>query len=384
MSEKLIGLEDLPDDFRIRIKDSFRAYIFKKVLEKVFMQDLSKRLNYSRKTIEAWRRGYSYTGGGKVQRFIKVEIVKKLLKISEIDLEKTEKSVEGINANALTVKIRLPIKTSKELASIIGHCFGDGYVGSGYFGYFNKNKHLINEVRKNMELTFNITGNVIKSRGVYFLYFPSVLSKLLTLIGASLGNKIKQKLQVPQWIKNGSKELKAAFLRALFDDEGSVKFDGYDRSIHFRLSKNDSLLIQHKEFIKVIQSLLFDLGVETTDLHEYKGKNGVNGKTINVGFSIHGRVNLKFFLDEIGFKHPRKMKTLICGIESYVQIQYRKGEINRLILEELKNCPKDSFTIANKLDRDFRYVLNKLQTLEKKGYVEKLPPSNIWKINTQK
>jgi len=385
---KIISLENLPNNFRIGLDTEFRKALFNTCIKKISMNSLVKELEYAKKTIETLRRGYVSGGKNKKirRRFLKAKTLRKLAQIANVSFEKVESHITEINSVNASLKIKLPIYSTRELTSLIGHCFGDGYVGT-YFGYFNKCKDLIDEVRKNVECIFKLRGNVIKNRGVYFLYFPGIVSQMLKLAGTPVGNKIKQILKVPIWIKNGNETIKSSFLRALFDDEASVKFRGYNRLIQFRLFKNENLIKQHKEFIQDLQELLLDLDIKTTNLHEFKGtENGRYGKTIGVGFEISGQENLLKFLEKIDFAHPNKNNKLAMGIKSYKQIQYRKYEINKLILRELNNGPRDAHIIADKLNRDYEYMLRRLRDLCNKGLIKKLDSTDakLWKISTIK
>jgi len=318
---KIISLATLPDNFGVGLNKEYRKAIFKASIQKVGMNDLAKKLGYARKTVEGLRRGYTSGKNRKrANRFLRIRTVKKLAQIATIDIEKIESHITGISFGNSFLKINLPIYTTKKLSSVIGHCFGDGYVGA-YFGYFNKNKRLINEVRENVRNLFNLQGNVIRHHGTYFLYFPGIISKILNLVGAPFGNKMQQKLQIPLWIKRGNKKIKSSFLRALFDDESSVKFRRYDRSIQFALFKEKRFLRQHKIFMKELCELLLELQIMPSKLRIIKTKN-----SIGIRFTISGYHNLISFLNLINFSHPFKRQKLENSIKTYKQIQYHDRE----------------------------------------------------------
>jgi len=318
---KIITLETLPDNFGIGLDKEYRKEIFKVCIQKLGINDLAKKLGYARKTIESLRRGYTSGKNGKVaKRFLKVRTLKKLAQISDIDIEEIEPHITEISIGNFFLKINLPIYATKELASVIGHCFGDGYVGA-YFGYFNKNKGLINEVRGNVKNLFNLQGNVIRHHGVYFLYFPGIISQMLKLSGAPFGNKINQKLKVPIWIKNNDARIKSSFLRALFDDESSVKFKGYDRNIQFALFKKQNLIRWHKNFMTELCQLLLEFHILPSKLRQVNIKNSVGIK-----FTISGYYNLIKFSEMINFSHSIKKQKLQNSIQTYKQIQQHNRE----------------------------------------------------------
>jgi len=322
---KVITLVNLPDNFRIGLDGKFRIKLFNDCIRKLGNSKvLAKELGYARKTIEGLRRGYNSDGRNKkVKRYIKVKTLRKLAKIVNVNLEKIEQYICEINSIGINLKIKLPIYASPELANTIGHTFGDGHISNQSFQYYNKSMSLIKEVQINIKNIFGIDGKIIFHHGTYMLYFPGIIGKMLLLSGSILGNKNQKFIEIPIWVKNGSKKTKSSFLRALFDDEGSVKFKGYDRSIQFRLFKKKELYRLHKKFFEDLCMLLLDIGIEPTKLRRIKTKDD---SSIGIGFLISNNQNLKIFLKKINFTHPRKKQILEKAVKTYKQIQHHHRE----------------------------------------------------------
>ena len=136
----------------------------------------------------------------------------------------------------MTLKlIRIPPKDEK-LAELVGIILGDGNIHhcitdktNSYVlrivGDSNKDKeYLINYVKPLVDSLFDVESKVYKHNKFNALYI-NVCSRLivefLCSIGMKAGNKIKNKLTIPDWIKSNSDLLKAC-IRGLMDTDGSV------------------------------------------------------------------------------------------------------------------------------------------------------------------
>lgn len=151
-------------------------------------------------------------------------------------------------------RVKLPFKPNEKLASLFGHVLGDGCIKAREesFCYVNKNKDLIEEVKRGFKELFEINTKerFNGKRGFYEVQSPKVIAKFLVLCGFPKGEKMKQILTIPNWIKNGSFKIKSAFIRALFDDEGTVIHSKGNYVIGFSMNKQNFLLDAHKKFEK--------------------------------------------------------------------------------------------------------------------------------------
>lgn len=136
MPEKLIALENMPDKMRVKVEDSFRKKLFERALNKVKkVVILAKELNCHTDTTLKLRKG---------QSFIKIKHLKKLSELSNISLDIIEKHILELRTRdrKREVKIKLPVFTSPELASLIGHCMGDGSLSGKTIQLFQLTKRI--------------------------------------------------------------------------------------------------------------------------------------------------------------------------------------------------------------------------------------------------
>ncbi|MDI6798422.1 MAG: LAGLIDADG family homing endonuclease [Candidatus Aenigmarchaeota archaeon] len=217
------------------------------------------------------------------------------------------------------IKIKFPIVASPELASVIGHCIGDGSLTERQFSFFNQSRELVDEVTANVNAAFstNIIPKEFKKSGGWEIEFPTNIARLISLAGGPLGEKVFLPFRVPEWVMNGSKEIKIAFIRAVFDDEGWIKIkfirpsSSTQRMIGINMSKCAKFINNHVRFLEDVRKMLLELGIRPSKVVEM-GKT-VNG--INLGFTISNLKNLKKFLSVISFTNLTKRKQLIGCLE---------------------------------------------------------------------
>jgi hypothetical protein len=210
---------------------------------------------------------------------------------------------------------------SKNMVRCIAHLSGDGNVYHRYLRYNNTSTTLLNLFEKDIIKEFgNIpitkgTGN----SGTSFIQVNRklVIEKFLTFLPSYKSGDI----YVPDEIKNGNKENKIEYLKALYDDEGSValriakKTNEWKRNI--TLSSNSlRILLEIKE---ILQN---DFQIKSNKIY----RNKPNSKTdISYVLSISGLKNITNFID-IGFNHKKKQLLLELMIESYGNTYNRNFE----------------------------------------------------------
>ncbi|MDI6825753.1 MAG: LAGLIDADG family homing endonuclease [Candidatus Aenigmarchaeota archaeon] len=401
---KLIGLDNLPSNFRVSLEEIFRIELFKKAEEEIGNQKkLAKALGYS-KDISCLKRGYKcYKNKTKKSlRFLKAETLKELSKITQISIDEIESRIVGLKSCGSVISMKFPIYPTKELASIIGHCFGDGHTSIQKCWYYNTTRELLEKFKNNLKSAFstNLELKIKKDRRkLYRMFIPISIGHLLIMVGAPKGKKVNQQLVVPDWIINGSKEIKAKFLRALFDDEACVSFrKGGKNSIIFGLSTRKEFVKFLKEFLNSIQKILSDIGIESNELYKgrpsYKpffGKDKwieipkeVKSRSIKIEFTITGYKNFLKFFHQIGFTHPLKHMKLQKIISNYKYFYYRHGKCEGLIINELKEGPQTIQNLMKKLNRSDDAIRYHLHNLYKKNLIEKdgLHPI-LWRLNSK-
>jgi len=152
-----------------------------------------------------------------------------------------------------------------------------------------------------------------------------------------LGYKRSWEKEVPWSIFQAPKETMAAFLRGLFDTDGSIRIGGrYVNSLDIRLYSTSLRLI------KQVQQLLLNFGIFSTigKINNVDKKFYIMGKektTRRIEHTLHikGSKSCKIFKKEIGFGLKRKQKILssikLNRKRDYFALPHQKERIKRII-----------------------------------------------------
>ena len=157
------------------------------------------------------------------------------------------------------------------------------------------NKYLLNYVKLIIERLFKIkvrTGKFKKTNAMLIEAHSVRLIEFLEKLGFKPGNKIKNQLEIPLWIKNNEEYLKAC-LRGLYDTDGSIYKLTNQNSYQINFSNSNSVLLND------VKNGLRQLGIYCSEI--------TKGKEIN----ITKKSELRKFLKLIGFsnsKHLDKVK----------------------------------------------------------------------------
>lgn len=224
--------------------------------------------------------------------------------------------------------------------------------------YSNNFLILIEQFKEDILKTFGEAGpyEFDCGDGNYMIRFSNIVGLILTTFFGPLAGEFKH---VPKLIISADKNCKALFLKALFDDEASVSVSEY--KIEFEMA--------NEAIVESVKKILEEFGIRP-------GKTGKRRKTKNhkmkYRFNICGKQDLEVFNEEIGFDHPEKKKKLEILLKSYQRIQYKRGEIRKLIVKTLKKTREmNIYELAKKLKRKpvFRFR-EQVRRLEKEGKIK--------------
>ncbi len=312
---KLLGLEDLPNDFRLGLNENFREKLFAKAVRKVgSYEKLGKFLDLTKSGVWVLSRGRT----GPSRLFISVNKLKILSRITGISLKIIEKNVSELKTQRIRIKINLPIFARKEVSKLVAHFMGDGHLHGGSSSYFNEADSLIEDVKTCIRNLFNLELKKNSCKGGSEIYFPTLIANLCKLCGAPEGSKVNKSFYIPDWIINGSKEIKSAFLQALFDDEASVINNYPHRYIVFGMSKSPKFLDSHIRFLNQIRKLLSQFGIATTKPTKWaENKSG----SVEHAFLISDYRSLSKFSKEINFLNRTKRQQLVKLLDSYTSFK---------------------------------------------------------------
>ena len=161
---------------------------------------------------------------------------------------------------------------TKELISLVTHFMFDGEIRTHCCVYHNRNKSLIEKVRSSMKKIFNLKPHewFNEGTGVHRVSYHYV----------ELADYIRKKAErLKDYIKTAFLSEKKIFLKAFYDDEGSVHFEK-------KLARG----FQHNlEILKLVQKLLKDFDIESKIDEKYKE------------IVISRKSNLVKFRDKINF-----------------------------------------------------------------------------------
>lgn len=319
LSERKICLI-LSKSFREKLfltcKQKFGSY---EKITKYISKCIRKRLE--RNSVSRWK---------KENKAVPLFVVKELIKIyNSISIIKIETNELERNVIALSVKKsifggsgkylynpKFPIKWNPQLANLIGHMIADGSAKkSNMFTYANKRKELINEVLHDIWSTFgNVDCAVARENRkykqdlherlykIYIVRIPAIIGVIIKKFCKKFGSKTAV---VPKVIWTSNIETKSSFLRALFDDEGSV----------YIKEKKIKIKLANKKLIKQIKKLLKQLSIESGKIQKDKKSYLIN---------ICGFRDLKTFSELIGFTHKIKRKKLDLLLNSYKHLAWTR------------------------------------------------------------
>jgi intein/homing endonuclease len=363
-----IELEKLPEEMIVKLDDKFRAILFKEIKEHFSFSELADKLGVSLPYIYHLKNG---------RHGFRIKTLKNLCRVSNKKLSEIEDHVTELVSNrGARANVKLPINLSCEIAYIVGHCFGDGSISSKkkQFSYINKNKKLVQNVKTIVSKVFGTTPiSEIQSRdGCFKVTFSSIVGKILVAAGAPIGEKVDSRLDAPQWIVNGDLESKRAFLRALFDDDGSVMISKLYRAksvnIHFTRKRK-----YQKHFIRYLQTLrmlLREFKIETCNPYLARCYRAAGEPRCVMGILITDYGSILNFAKEIGFRQTLRKKALETLIKRGTA--YAKMDILNdvgLIKRALNANPLSTNNIAKKVGLKRTTTLKRLLKMEKRNEV---------------
>ncbi len=368
--QKVVNFKDLltlEKPVYIETSEEFRTKLRKNIIKKY-----NSILNYIKNTQTFGNHNSLYSVLSN-RRFTTLNTWVCLCNENNISLKELIKNTETIRAQyPKTTEIKpniFPIKESPELAALIAHITGDGSLNKHIsLSYHNTSKKLCTlfttYVRKIIGNNISFTKTYHKANS---FNFQKIVSDILLLAGAPHGNKTTNEFSIPKWILNGIPSTKKAFIRALYDDEGTIKVKS--KEILIKFSKEESKIRSLYVFLNQLKTLLEEFNIEVTSIRRENIVKGKNGKTIQLILGIHGIINFKKFKKEINFNHPKKKRDLSKLINSYQRIRLKSNIGQKLILNNL-NKPKTIYNISKELNLSTISIYKHLRKLEKKRLVK--------------
>ncbi|WP_175059768.1 LAGLIDADG family homing endonuclease [Thermococcus sp. 2319x1] len=242
---------------------------------------------------------------------ITMKHLKKLVELAEVPLSSIHPREVALQDGK---RIRIPKLLDEKFAYFAGLIAGDGYVsqaGGVSVRFSNRSSEMRRKFKELAEYLFGIeVKENAQGDGVLAVHFHSkVVAHLLKKLGVPLSPK-SEKVDIPPELFAAPKEVLAAYLRGVFDCNGTVVLRNKGSSyIEFDTPS--------EKLAKKIQLALLRFGV-VSHLRKRNRRKGyvseINGRRV---VSKHDRWELRIygeniihFAREIGFEHPEKKARL--------------------------------------------------------------------------
>jgi len=239
------------------------------------------------------------------------------------------------------MKFNSQIQASEELCELMGIIIGDGcisvnnrYSEIAIAGDINEEQeyydtHIIPLFNSCLGIPImgkEFKGKAYPSVGTYGIYvFNKPIVDFLLSLGLKSGSKIN--VQIPKWILR-DKAYTRAFLRGLFDTDGSVYFQkNYSAKKSKHIAHRISLGSTSKPLVEQVKQVLETLGFHPMTKKPYRGRRDKN--TV-YGLVIHRKADFQRWLTEIGFSSPKHQ----TKIEVWKKLGYKQ---TKTTLQERRN-----------------------------------------------
>ena len=365
MKPKEIRFWDLPDSARFILNQNFSLILFDNAAKGDYYS-LANKLNISYPYIHHLRRSlYSIPKN-------------MLIRISELageNLVKIEGNISLIKTRSgISFKGNFPIKSNLLISSLVGHVFGDGCIDSKkrQFEYSNTNSNLLSEVESEVKSIFGI-GPIRKTNTR--IVYPSIIGDVLLVFGAPLAPKINSKNIVPEWITQGPDSFKKAFLKAIFNDDGSVMFSkSYNaKGINLYQTRHVSKKRYLKTLLYQTKILLEEFDIRCGNPLVARKYQKSDGTHIVMYINITDYTSISKFRKTISLTEGNKQKRLerLLSRKTYYK-KFDEKMLEDSIVKHIKTNHLSTSDISSKLGTNNQRILKKLNRLEKSGALEKV------------
>lgn len=214
--------------------------------------------------------------------------------------------------------IKLPDKLTPELAEEIGMQFGDGFLSKKRYDYRLKGnpndekEYYQNYIKHLFKKLFNVEVNLKESYNSYGFELRSkaIWEFKTKVLGIKPGKKYN--IRLPEILKIKNVEIVTAFIRGLFDTDGSLNFK--TRYGYYKYYPSIELTLTSKELIKEVGEILSMLGFDPSVIF-----NKRYGRIF-----IYGIGALKRYEELIGWSSQKNLNKLKDWKDRYPELDSSK------------------------------------------------------------
>ncbi len=216
------------------------------------------------------------------------------------------KAIANLRRNGFTPYVKkysLPIGFNEELAEYVGIMLGDGCITSGQCNITlnsvadREYVHFVSQLEKRL---FGEEPKLYKrkdSKALVLYYNSRFIIRYILSIGLKIGNKVRQQVDVPDWIKS-SLMYKTACIRGLMDTDGGAFLHRY------KVNDKDYFYKKICFSNKSIPLLLF---VKKT-LEELGFTPKLVNNMVNKQVWLYNNTEVMDYLKKVGTSNPRLLK----------------------------------------------------------------------------
>jgi intein/homing endonuclease len=219
----------------------------------------------------------------------------------------------------ISKEIKLPDEINIELAEILGVILGDGHLECNK-KYKSNTVYLLNIAgsysedfdyyniyfRKIFLNLFNIDFKIYMRRNdeLVINIYSKIIANFFKFLGVHPGNKTNFN-EIPLIILNSRSEIKRAFIRGVFDTDGSITFKKDYHGKHS--SPVISIAMKSQKFIEQLRGFMKELGFTFSSCKEEYFDKRVNKISVRYRLDFAGHKNLERYVKLIGFSNPRHL-----------------------------------------------------------------------------
>jgi tRNA-splicing ligase RtcB (3'-phosphate/5'-hydroxy nucleic acid ligase) len=260
-------------------------------------------------------------------------------------------------------------KKSAITAKVLGYMFGDGCLyktGKNLCGSAYGPLEDLEEMRKDLE-RINVNSKIYSRNRKHRIItkygekeFSAINNELhihsqnfledLEKLGMPLGNKTRQEIIIPEWIKKGNKLIKRLFLAGFFGAEMSSP-KASSKTCFFcptiDQNKIEKLSQNARDFLIDLALLLEEFGIKNTKISEMDDyKNKYDEKTRRFRLFIKSdKDNLRLW-QTIGFEYNKKREMLANIASLYILLKQKEHERRKDLSKRINEYRKKGFKLS--------------------------------------